>query len=157
MISHHLLQLLLLTDWTKRETDPTETFHVFFFLPCGRFCDQMHKKTWNGTFDAGVNLQLWRLLFLFHCWSSLRPLRPFYHTSLFSLPAVFLIKAAPFLSPRMQLEKASPGCSPAGGGGGWSSHSWTFDVSTRTMLSGWNLKGALITFLPPRSPQPFIF
>lgn len=31
MISHHLLQLLLLTDWTKREANPTETFHVFFF------------------------------------------------------------------------------------------------------------------------------
>lgn len=44
MISHHLLQLLLLTDWTKRETDPTETFRVFFFCPAVVFVIKCTKK-----------------------------------------------------------------------------------------------------------------
>ena len=46
-------------------------FVLGFFCPAVVFLWSDALKTWNRTFDARVNLQLWRLLFLFPCWSSL--------------------------------------------------------------------------------------
>lgn len=158
MISHHLLQLLLLTDWTKREANPTETFHVFFFFALRSFLwsnaqKNMKRNIWRWRESAALTFVVSVPLLV------VSPSSPTFLSHQFIFPSCcfFDQSGSIFVSQNATGKSLSRLQSRGWRRRVWSSHSWTFDVSTRTMLSGWNLKGALITFLPPRSPQPFIF